>query len=589
MTNPNAGWLLRSALPARIPKPIDAVLERVLRFRQAERVHQRLAAVEDDRTLPERLLDDLEITYRISDRDLDNVPHRGPAVIVANHPSGILDGAVLACILRRLRPDVRFLANSILSAFPEIRDLLIPLDLSNRPAASRANIGGLRQALDHLARGGLLVIFPAGAVSHFRWKERSTTDPDWNPGSARLVSVASQCVKGVVVVPVYISGSNSFTFRALGVLHPRFRTAMLVRELLNKRRSSVEVRAGKAITAEKLNAMPADRDRIEYLRWRAYLLASRSRFKPRTALPLLNCRRQNLADPVGAAPEQDRLLSDVRSLPTLLSYAEFDVYLARACQIPAVIEEIGRLREVTFRAAGVGTGRSSDLDRFDLHYLHLFLWNREKREVVGAYRLAATDRTRDLYTATLFHYRAEFLERLGPALELGRSFVRAEYQRAVAPLLLLWKGIGTFVARNPRYKVLFGPVSISNRYQAVSRSLIVSFLRQRAWLGELARLVSSRNPFRAEDWKGNGDGLEIEDLDAAVSDVEPDRPGVPVLLRQYLKLGGKLLGFNVDSEFCDALDGLILVDLTKTEPKLLERYLGKADCAAFLQFHGGEK
>jgi putative hemolysin len=386
-------------LPLPLPRPLDSVLERVLGFREAERVHQTLRAVNDERTLPERLIEHLEIACRISERDLENIPRRGPAVMVVNHPSGILDGAVLACILRRLRADVRFLANRILAVFPEVDDLLIAVDLSERPAAAHANAGGLRQALDFLSSGGLLVVFPAGAVAHFHWKQRSTTDPEWNPAVARIMSIAGRRVKGVTVVPAYIHSANSLAFHALGLLHPRLRTALLVRELFNKRKSSVEVRAGKPIPAEKLNGIPTDRERIEYLRWRSYLLACRNRFKPRTALPMLNRRRPASLEQVCAPLEQERLLRDIHALPAssrVLASGEFDVYLTAVREIPAVIEEIGRLREVTFRAVGEGTGKSIDLDRFDAHYLHLFVWNRERQEIVGAYRLAATDSTGEL-------------------------------------------------------------------------------------------------------------------------------------------------------------------------------------------------
>jgi len=276
------------------------------------------------------------------------------------------------------------------------------------------------------------------------------------------------------------------------------------------------------------------------------------------------------------------LSREIAALPDanlLTRVGGLSVFVASARMIPATLNEIGRLRELTFRATGEGTGKALDLDMFDEHYEHLFAWNEVQKEVVGAYRLAGTDRTRDLYTATLFRYDAAFLEKMGPAIELGRSFVRPEYQKGFAPLLALWKGIGKYLAHNPRYRILFGPVSISNQYQAVSRELMVAFLKRHASLRDWMGLISHRNPFRMrrttpEFPRG---GFDVEDLSDVVSDLEPSRAGVPVLLRQYLKLGGKLLGFNVDPEFCDALDGLILVDLTKTEPRLLERYLGKAE------------
>jgi putative hemolysin len=200
-----------------------------------------------------------------------------------------------------------------------------------------------------------------------------------------------------------------------------------------------------------------------------------------------------------------------------------------------------------------------------------------------------------LYTATLFRFGDPFLDRLGPAIELGRSFIREEYQRGFTPLLLLWKGIGAFVARNPRYKILFGPVSISNRYQAVSRELMLSFLEKYAFLRDWTGLVRNRRALGERLLKGANrpalpsSGFDIDDLSEVVSDVEQKQTGVPILLRQYLKLGGKLLGFNVDPKFANTLDGLILVDLTKTDPKLLERYLGKGEAQSFLEFQKGNQ
>jgi putative hemolysin len=453
----------------------------------------------------------------------------------------------------------------------------------------------LRQAIRHLTGGGLLVVFPAGGVSHFQWKGLSVSDPKWNTGVARLVEIVSRRVRKLCIIPAFVEGANGLLFQALGVLHPRLRTALLARELLNKRKAHVCVRVGSAVSAEKLLAIPTDIERVKYLRWRTYLLARREEYKPRFSFPLIGRRQDRAAAPIATPIDPESLARDIRALPAqclLARSGDLAVYIAGARRLPNVLAEIGRLREVTFRAVGEGTGAATDVDRFDFHYLHLFVWNEVRQEIVGAYRMAGADDTdvSDLYTATLFEYGNAFVRRLGPALELGRSFVRPEYQKGFAPLLLLWKGIGRYIAENPRYKVLFGPVSISNSYQALSRDLMVSFLEREASLSDWIGLVSTRNPFRRRRSRSNDlprQGFGIEDLSDVVSDLEPSRTGIPVLLRQYLKLGGKLLGFNVDPRFSNALDGLIVVDLTKTEPKLLDRYLGAAEARAFLDYQKG--
>lgn len=348
--------------------------------------------------------------------------------------------------------------------------------------------------------------------------------------------------------------------------------------------------------------MPTAREQVDYLRWRTHLLAAREQFKPRTAVPLFRREKQSNVEPIAEAMPVADVAAEIASLPpgcSLGRSGDLEVYVSRAIHIPNVLHELGRLRETTFRAVGEGTGKPLDIDEFDRHYLHLFVWNARTNELVGAYRLAPTDAVRrrhgirGLYTATLFRFGEPFLDRLGPALELGRSFVREEYQKGFAPLLLLWKGIGAFVARNPQYKTLFGPVSISNQYQAVSRELMMSFLEKYALLQDWTGLVRNRHALRERFLRGANrpalpnSGFDIDDLSELVSDIEQKQTAVPVLLRQYLKLGGKLLGFNVDPKFANALDGLILVNLTKTDPKLLERYLGKSEARRFLEFQKG--
>ncbi len=572
-------------ITAQFSNLIPRFLHPVLGIDQMERSYVELQSLGTTRPFTERLLDHLQVTYRVAERDLAQIPRKGSTVVVVNHPYGILEGAVLATILPRIRPDTRFMANRILSALPEMRDLLVSVDVMGGESAARGNRAGLRQSIEHLENGGLLVVFPAGDVSHFQWRRGTVTDSQWSPTIARMIEIAARRGSAVRIVPAFVEGSNSFLFHAAGSLHSLLRTALLARELFNKRNSRVEVRIGSPIEGEKLLSIPTPEERMDYLRWRTYLLSKRNQYKTDTKR-FVSMSRARTSEPIAAAVLPELLTRDVAALGLAAKLAEsgaLEAYIARAEQIPNVLTEIGRLRELTFRAAGEGTGRAVDLDRFDSHYLQLFLWNREKQEVVGSYRLSGVEVGVDgLYTATLFHYGQAFLGKLGPALELGRSWIRVEYQKAFAPLLLLWKGIGQFIRSHPQYTTLFGAVSISNQYHSVSRDLMVAFLERDASLKDWTGLIASTNPFRRRRHAARAEAtpFDLEDLSQVVSDIEPSRAGVPVLLRQYLKLGGKLLGFSVDPEFSNALDGLILVDLTRTEPKLLDRYLGKGAAVA---------
>ncbi|MBY0503070.1 MAG: lysophospholipid acyltransferase family protein [Bryobacteraceae bacterium] len=530
-------------------------------------------------------MEHLQIQYRAAAGELERIPKAGAAMVVANHPFGILDGLVLGDALLKIRPDVRFLANGLLlAAMPELGELVIPVNPFG--GAASANRQGMRAAIDFLGAGGLLVVYPAGEVSHFQWRSWTVMDADWNPSAARMLMLAAKR-HGLSpeTIPLFVDGSNSALFQMAGMIHSRLRTALLVRELNNKRGSVVRLRVGKPVAFSKLNAMASDAERVDYLRWRTHLLANKHDAPAEgPGIPAID-----------EVPAPEALMSrEVEALQhaggELGRSGDLAVLLAKSRDIPATLREIGRLREVTFRAAGEGSGRSIDLDRFDDHYLHLFVWNLRKREVVGAYRLATSDcGAKNLYTNTLFQFGNPFLARMGPAIELGRSFVRREYQKSFSPLLLLWKGIGKFIAANPQYPCLFGPVSISNQYHAVSRELMISFLERSARITDFAAFIRPRNAPRRLNLPGPGTACsDLDELADLVSDIETGRTGVPVLLRQYLKLGGRLLGFNIDRQFSNALDGLIVVDLRQTDPKLLERYLGRHEAAAFLSYQKGQ-
>jgi putative hemolysin len=528
----------------------------------------------------------------VTPEEMARIPKEGPLVVVANHPFGAVEGLLLADMLFGVRPDVKIMANFLLGRIEEMRDMFILVDPFGSDTALKRNIAPLRESVGWLREGGCLGVFPAGEVAHFKMSERRVVETEWSPSIARIIKAC-----GATVVPVHFSGANGPMFHLAGLLHPRLRTMLLGREFVNKARKTVQVRIGQPIPAQVIEGMN-DRQAADYLCLRSEVLGGHAG----------KVRRILKRFPVGSIGRQDSLIqpqdpglmalevSRLAQGSLLLASGEYQVHEARSGEIPLILREIGRLRELTFRKVGEGTGKSCDLDGFDRHYSHVFIWNAKKLEVVGAYRLGRSDNIlaergpAGLYVTTLFKLKPGFLHKLGPALEMGRSFVRPEYQKSYNALLLLWRGIGTVVAREPKYRKLFGPVSITNEYKPASRQLIAGYFESRGESQSLSRLVKPRSPLKGESWlKRAAKTLvaDVERLSELVSAVEADQKGIPVLLRQYLKLGGQLLAFNVDHRFNEAMDGLIVVDLMETDRKQLERYLGKEGLARFLDYHLG--
>jgi putative hemolysin len=580
--------------PRSLSALFEKALERALAFPRLNRMYAEVTGPADDRSFFEKSLERLGIGYRVSDLDLARIPRRGPTVVVANHPFGGLEGLILADLLLKIRPDAKIMANYLLERIPELRDHLIFVDPFGGREAALKNLRGLREAIAWLRQGGLLGVFPAGEVAHWHFKEKTVTDPEWKEMIAGLIRKT-----GSAVTPVYFEGQNRTRFHLLGLIHPRLRTALLPHELLNKMHTRIDLRIGQPLPFKKIERFAEDRSLIDYLRQRTYLLGRRLPVRS-VAEGAPPAKRRRKWKPLVVPTVTNFLLEEVRNLPegqVLLEQEEYQVFWARAAQIPYTLREIGRLRELTFREAGEGTGDAIDLDGFDTHYQHLVLWQKKGQEVVGAYRMGPTDQIlstwgkEGLYTHSLFKFHHDFFLRVHPALELGRSFIRREYQKAYSTLMLLWKGIGQYVVRYPRYRFLFGPVSISDDYRPVSRILMVKFLQEQNYWPELASLVKARRPYRTmirRDWLDQAvvslirDAAEVSDW---IAELEADQKGIPILLKQYLKLGGKLLGFNIDPQFSHVVDGLILVDLVQTSPAVLEKYLGKAGADRFLGYH----
>ena len=291
-----------------------------------------------------------------------------------------------------------------------------------------------------------------------------------------------------------------------------------------------------------------------------------------------------------AEPEPPRLLAaEVQALAprhTLYAAGDYLVLVAQRQLIPRVMNEIGRLRELSFRAVGEGTGKARDIDAFDDWYMQLFVWHRKEQQVLGAYRLCMTDVVRQrqgdagLYTKSLFSFDGSFLDQLGPAVEMGRSFVRLELQGAGRVLALLWRGIGHLLAARPRYRTLFGPVSVSSAYSEASRQLIAAQLCQGEYRHALFGSVLPKRPCPLPDASALAE-LDIKALARRVSQLEADQKGLPILVKEYVKLGGQFLSFSVDADFQNAMDGFVVVDLDRTPPKLLMLHMGQENYERF--------
>lgn len=556
--------------------------------------------VRDDSTpnFFQRAMRALDLSYSVSEEDLARIPLKGPTIVVANHPYGAIDGIVLGALLTRLRSDSKLMANYFLERMEEIKPWLISVDPFESSDSARNNFKAIKSTLRFLKEGGCLGTFPAGTVSHFHFRSRQITDPVWTLNTARLVHMSQ-----ATVVPCYFEGNNSLLFQLAGIVHPRLRTILLPREMMRCHGINLRVRIGTPIPYRKLAEFSNNQSLVEFLRLKTYILAKRKEETPakRFYFPALG---RNKDEQVPIIPPLDRnvLSREIAALPEeqrLVQHNQFNVYWAHSGQIPNILQEVGRLREVTFRSVQEGTGEAYDLDRFDLYYRHLFIWDEQTRSIAGAYRLGPTDEILDrhgkdgLYTSTLFKFKPSFLEKLSPALEMGRSFIAPEYQKKHATLSLLWRGIGQFVVLNPRYKILFGPVSISREYHSISQNLIVKFLREHRTDETLRPLVKAKHPprgrmpLRGYERKALQRSIRtIEDISALVSEIEHDSKGVPALLKHYLKLNGQLISFNVDNDFGHCLDGLIMVDLTRSDRRLLRSYLTPEGLEQFLAYHG---
>ena len=516
---------------------------------------------------------------------LELVPKTGPLMIVANHPFGALEGMLLTRLLLRVRPDLKVLTNQLLHVFPEFKDVFVGVDVlqANR---EQANSSGIRVLSKHVGSGGAALVFPAGTVAALDLPSLQLHDAPWNALIGRLVlKHQASCL------PIFLHGRNSIAFYLSAWIHPRLRTALLPRAMLAKQHTQVRATIGALIEPSDFAAISDGKAVTQYLRLCCERLADQPAELDKTITT--SSTVSALRADVSAAQLQAQ--HDTLAAYQVAGHGDFVAYCAPHAALGCVMEQLAITRERTFREVEEGTGRALDEDHFDAHYWHLWIWDHRLQQIVGGYRIAKTDELvqargiNALYSRSLYEYDEGFLRTLGRSIEVGRSFVAPAYQRHPRTLDLLWKGIGNFITQNPGYHTLFGCVSISKQYSALSRAILAdSFLYHYGADASIRTRVqaSSPLPVRKRSWDTSliASLSDVPIINKLLGRLDAGR-SVPVLIHHYLALNGKFVSFTVNHGFNQSLDGLILVDLRLAPPRYISRYLGDQGAAEFNALH----
>ena len=493
---------------------------------------------------------------------LASIPACGRLLIIANHPSGALDALALLQAVGRVRRDVRIVANDMLALIEPLDGLLLPVRiLGGRPRAD--SVRAIEEALDS---GQCVIVFPAGEVSRLGW--RGVRDSRWRQGFLRFARNT-----GAPVLPVRIEARNTALFYGTSTLSRAAATALLPREMYARRAQPLRLHVG-ALRWVDANAEPART--LRHMRTQLYSLG-KAAAAPAVPAPL--------APPVATA-ELAKAIAGTELLGRTSDGKQ--ILLARLGVGSALLTEIGRLRELAFRKVGEGTGRSTDIDRFDLHYQHILVWDAPNGRVAGAYRVAsgaemlARHGLAGLYTASLFRYADDAVPRLAEGLELGRSFVAPEYWGSRS-LDYLWQGIGAYLRHYPNVRDLFGAVSVSAALARPAREPLVADYHR--YFGSEHELAASLRPFAYVAAPPCFGGLDADAAFAVLKDnLDALGAKVPMLYRQYTELcepgGARFLAFGVDPDFSDSIDGLIEIDLHRIRSRKRQRYLQARELAA---------
>ncbi len=512
----------------------------------------------------DQVLDKLEIKIDIVKSDLTRVPLTGAFIMVCNRPFGGMETLAILKSLLSIRKDIKIIGSFNINTLEPLKYAFFQTDFFQ---TGKYDTEGLKGVSKHLMDGKALIVFPAGNETEkysFDWQK---VDKKWNTVALKLIKYAK-----VPVIPASFSGLDNIGFYLTGPLNTLLQKTLLRLDSKNNEGKTIKIRIGNAISVTEQAEFSEVSRYGRYIRSKVYTLESQAEVK-KYFTPLFHYPQK--VEEIIAPIDQSAILNEINNLPSsclLFKHTNYTVYCAPHSYIPSIVMELGRLREQTFRDVGEGTNKKIDIDEYDLYYRHLFIWDNTKQCIVGSYRIGMGSEimqkygVKGFYVRSLFKLNKKMNPMLHEALELGRSFIVKDYQRNPVTLLLLWKGILYFLLQNESYRYLFGPVSISNNFSNISKALITGFFIKNHFDSEKAKWVKPRKMFKVNFSKVDTEIIhdkmpDMNSLDKIIREIEPDNNRVPVLLKKYLQLGGKIVCFNIDPKFNDALDGLMILDL----------------------------
>jgi putative hemolysin len=519
----------------------------------------------------EAILDHYEIDFEIPEDDFKRLPKEGAYITISNHPLGGIDGVLLLKLMLHERPDFKIIANFLLHRVEPLAPYIMPVNPFESHKDAKSSIAGFKNALSHLKGGHPLGIFPAGEVSTYK-DGKLIVDRPWEETALKLIRKAE-----VPVVPIYFHAKNSKLFYYLSKVNDIFRTAKLPSEVTTQRNRAIKVRIGQPITVQSQKEHESLEEFSELLRKKTYILANAYE-KERLIDQIPSSLKipkppRKIANEMRTEVIQGELEKLREKDCRLLQSKNYEVFLAQEKDMPFILREIGRQREVTFRAIGEGTNKSIDLDKFDLYYHHLFLWDNDEKKIVGAYRMGMGSQIfkkygiDGFYLQDLFGFEPELYGMMSQSIEMGRAYIVKEYQQKPMPLFLLWKGIVHTTLRYPEHKYLIGGVSISNQFSNFSKSLMIEFMKSNYWDPYVAQYIRPKKEFKVKlndadkEFIFDETEADLNKFDRLIDEVEPGSLRLPVLIKKYIKQNARVVAFNVDPLFNNSVDGLMYIKI----------------------------